>query len=396
MRAIRSAKGNPQQSSEKISGNSSNNNVNNSYSNFSGSYSNFSTPCLPCVAYIRVSCTRKATTTYKGVTGSGSTSSSSSSNNNAGGGGYGPQNYEGFNLTEITMDDQVKLCQEIAYRHNLTISCFVKRIGSAYQTNNLVALVDALYNANTHRVVVCDISRLSRRVKWLEETLVPKIGTGDESILPPAVVYSGKLVYDTSCPEQRNLLRIAVSHSQYESECISTRIREHRRIRAASNVHLRPYGQNDSTEEHVVRFIVNAAFGRRTVQCLNLLMSRFCEMDAPIEISNPSRNCQVILTSRNIAEILNTYDVTKRGKIWTTNMVNYLATKHCHSHHELDPPPAQSSALDMRVIGQALPNPSSPLVVSANAPRPPVVKKKPAKKKQLPAAKKNHHRKPNK
>ncbi len=233
-----------------------------------------------------------------------------------------------------SLDAQNQICLNYLNSNGVTLSSSFQEIGSAYNGNQTVLnyIIKTFNNVNLY---VLNVSRFSRNVINGLELL--KIATNKK-----INVHFIEENLDSMNRTHSHQIRIKLSESQHESEIISNRINNINNILANKGWQfgVAEYGKrsemnngirrfvNDTYEKSIIDFICQA---RNGVSCrlLNSKMKKIKPKAVPIHFYDTDGITKInyfdksqMLTFQEIADLLNDYDIKKRGRDWSASSVN--------------------------------------------------------------------------
>lgn len=247
----------------------------------------------------------------------------------------------------ISLEVQEINCREYADKQGWTVKKVVTEVSSAREMGklkNLMALIKEIKKTRTEATLMFNnISRFSRNT--LEALLLIR-----DLKKHNISVFSVQEQVNMNTGGGRHTFRIMLSNAEYESDMISERVRQAFAIKRqmGSELGMAPYGYeavvdgnirrfvDNAYEQNVVLFVCEAFKCEKTDRELTSLMMdiKQCEDNTPIDFfdENDKKIQKLkpgILSYKEIADLLNDYSVTKRGKEWTSDMVAGIIRKHC-------------------------------------------------------------------
>ena len=233
-----------------------------------------------------------------------------------------------------SLNAQNQICLNFLNSNGITLTASFQEIGSAYSGNQTVLkyVIDTCKNSNLY---VLNVSRFSRNILVGVE-LLKKATTNNIN------VHFIEDQLSSMNKTHAHQIRVKLSESQHESEIISNRINNINNILLDKGWQfgVAEYGKkseiingvrkfnNSSKEKSIIDFICQA---RNGVSCrlLNTKLRKiepkadpiyFYDSDGITKINYFDRS--QTLTFQEIADLLNDYDIKKRGKDWTASSVN--------------------------------------------------------------------------
>ena len=229
---------------------------------------------------------------------------------------------------------QNEICKNFLTSQNLTINSTFQEIGSAFNGNQKILnfIINKNYNCNLY---LLNVSRFSRNIKigmeMLELAAKRKIN-----------IYFIEEGLNSGNKHHHHQIRMKLLESQNESETISNRQINLNKTRVAKGWKfgvakfgkkselisgIRKFKCNEK-EKRILDFILQARDG---ISCksLNTKLKKikpdadvisFYDKDGETRINYFDKRST--LSFREIADLLNDYDIKKRGRIWTANSVS--------------------------------------------------------------------------
>jgi len=229
---------------------------------------------------------------------------------------------------------QNQLCLQYLNNNGITLCGSFQEIGSAYNGNQN-ALHKILTNYSNCNLFVLNVSRFSRNITNGVELL--KMADSQK-----INIHFIEENIDSSNFSQRHALRVKISEAQLESENISRRLINRNTLlksqgykfgvpiygnKAQISGGIRKF-KTDNHENNIIAFITQARNGTSCRQLNNKLrkvnpkndLINFYEKDGVTKINYFDR--PHMLSFQEIANLLNDYDISKRGKEWTGSGVS--------------------------------------------------------------------------
>lgn len=232
-------------------------------------------------------------------------------------------------------------CQQKGYE----VVDVIKEVGSGYTGKKQQKLKQFINDNQDINLIVYKIDRFSRNSSegdsMVKQMIANKINL--ECITDPVNLTSslGKLKF-----------REAISKAQFESEQISERVKSYHKYRVANNINIKRgvYGYKLSEdkksleviheEQAVMNFIIaNLKTKKTSSEATNLLYKLMKKIGSPkdhfvpVEFFDDSKNKMypddyaMLMTPRMISELLNDYNIRKRGTPWNAAKVNAVFKK---------------------------------------------------------------------
>ena len=231
-----------------------------------------------------------------------------------------------------SLEAQEYACKVYCERKGYNVINVIREVGSAYKGNKQRKLKQFINDSEDINLIVYKLDRFSRCSgqcdSFIDEMANKRINL--ECITDPINLSSslGKLKF-----------REAILKAQFESDQISERVNSYHRYRVANNIkiHRPTYGYKLSDdkkailrineEQEVIKFIIgNNKMKRNSQELTDSMFKLLTKLDMPqdhfvrIEIQNDTD--EMIVNARNIADLLNEYNIKKRGLPWTMAKVN--------------------------------------------------------------------------
>lgn len=235
---------------------------------------------------------------------------------------------------EQSLEAQEHACIEYCREHNLRIIDIIYEIGSAYKSKQ-PKLNKLIKDNNNITVVIYSIDRFSRNLVSTDRLL--NIMSHKQINL-----VSVKEQLDLGTPIGRHNFRNHISQAQLESEIIGQRIRNNIKYKRDNGLYIGmpSYGYKvvngkkelDTKEQAVIKFIsdtinremTTVIFTDKLYKLLNIF-EKTEDYYIPVEFNNDNEIIdKSIISAEMIADILNDYEVLKRGKFWNMGKVRNL------------------------------------------------------------------------
>ena len=232
---------------------------------------------------------------------------------------------------------QIESIFEYCNNNNIIINNIVEEVGSAYyyDQNNLRKLL----NQKDINIIIKNTSRFCRKIKFFEQ-FIEKIFNNNISIhFIDEMITLNK---NTSKFVMNTLYRYIHSHQQYIDNMIdniSDRVDRGwdfkrdsfgRQVYYSNN--LRHVIENDN-EQKIIK-LIKALKNETSVERVNYYLNQVLpNNNQPIEFIDYNGNITNTFQSNKldynvIANLLNSYNITNRGKKWNINSINYVM-KYC-------------------------------------------------------------------
>ena len=236
---------------------------------------------------------------------------------------------------ETSLNMQTQLCLSYLSKKGITLNNFYKEISSAYNGKQPI-LNELLDTNNDSTLYVLNVSRFSRNI------------VNGCSLLEKAKNNNIKIIFieedlDSTKISNLHMLRTKISESQYESDVLSNRLTSRNKLKRSRGWEFGTpeYGKkaklniNDirkivlsKEEQFVIDFIVEARNGC-SCKKLNNRLKKINKKADPINFYDSDGVTKInyfdksnTLTYQEIADLLNDYDISKRGKEWTSSSVS--------------------------------------------------------------------------
>lgn len=248
--------------------------------------------------------------------------------------------YVRVSTSEQEVEAQKYSCEQYCIQNNLNIKKIYIEKCSAFKNNSQPKLHKLIQENQDCNLIIFSIDRFSRNIKignelikQIENKHITLISVNENINLNTAL---GKYHF-------RNYINAA----QYESELISERVKNSIKYKRANNMHIgqAPYGYKlenkklvkDLEEFAIVNFIVRNYGRTKSSSALTLdlyqlltILGRdesdfapitFTLEDEDFEYRSYTTDYKLKITTRMLSNILNDYDIKKRGTIWNMNKV---------------------------------------------------------------------------
>ena len=230
----------------------------------------------------------------------------------------------------VSLQAQEQICAKFAHENKLNIRSIYKEIHSAY--NKVPKVLNDVVNKKKQTILCSSVDRFSRSI-YIGIELANKAIKNKNQI----IFIQEKLIIKTL--EEVCLLKKHLLNSEDESLIISQRIKKARTYLINNGMHpggAIPYGYNvvnkklvvNSYEEKVIKFIKLCKNDVINCNKLNTYMKQISNLDTYVDINCYDINNQIInqlsecLNNQEITDLLNDYNILKRGNLWTPRMIN--------------------------------------------------------------------------
>jgi DNA invertase Pin-like site-specific DNA recombinase len=255
----------------------------------------------------------------------------------------------------VGLDFQLKICNDYCDQKGYKVVYVIKEIASAKNMDDqksLNALACCEMADKPDILLVYNISRFSRNVvqgismyNKLKEKKI-ELQSVMENLTSPATLagIDSSPNGTSSATASTNFILISLlNNSEYELKLISQRTKHAIKLKREKGHRFGrvPYGmkdvrdqdnirtfENDEYESNVLRFI-RMARKNCSLADLNGILKQISNNAKfkPLELDDYEDEIKTGLTGRNIAEILNDYEITYRGKKWTHGNVLAVSNK---------------------------------------------------------------------
>lgn len=235
---------------------------------------------------------------------------------------------------EESLNMQTQLCLSYLSTKGIKLDLFFSEISSAYNGDQkkLNSILDSYSNCNLY---ILNVSRFSRNivngVTMLKKSYMKKIN----------IIFIEDNI-ESSNVNSRHMIRTKILESQHESEMISNRVTSRNNLKRSRGWEfgVPSFGKKAklnkdnirkfvhcNEEYNIISFIIQARDGCCCRQ-LNIKLKKINKNADPIKFYDLDGKTEInyfdrpnTLTYQEIADLLNDYDITKRGKEWTANSV---------------------------------------------------------------------------
>lgn len=232
-------------------------------------------------------------------------------------------------MNNISLQVQESLCGKFAAENNLNVLRVHKEVHSVF--NKIPEVLNTVINLHKYVILIADVSRFSR-----SETIgydMAKKAIDNNNTL---VFIQEKLVCSTHAELEQ--LKVHLKKSEDESKTISMRIKNAKTYLQENGMYsggLVPYGYSvdnkkliiNTNEKNIIKFIKLCQTDNISASELNDIMITIHKTKKYDKISCYDKKGKVVshitekLFNTEIADLLNSYNVNKRGRLWNANMV---------------------------------------------------------------------------
>ncbi len=231
--------------------------------------------------------------------------------------------------SNISLETQKFICNNFANTHNMKVTKTYEEVYSAFR--RIPRILGAIIKARNRNIIVADVSRFSRSAR---------IGVELAKI---AIKNKNKLIFvneNLTCSKLTHLNRLIyyLKQSEQESINIGIRVKNSKKYLMNHGMYVGgaiPYGYNISNskliknlnEQKILRFIRTCRHSNIKSASLNKMMKNISLHRNYVPISCYDKNNNIVseitesLTYGEIADLLNSYKVYKRGVKWTASTV---------------------------------------------------------------------------
>lgn len=246
-----------------------------------------------------------------------------------------------INSIHVSLENQSETCKKYCKENELNIINEVHEIKSSRNMENLECLKNVLYNYSNANLVIYNVTRFSRNIfqglKFIEDFKKKNI-----------IIHFVEEHAKTNHHLDMHRIRLGLSQSEYESDTISHRIKTNNKVLKAKGWKFGkvPFGKSVTTkngirsfkisknEEDIIRFIRCARLNP-TTKSLNQKLEKIADIEDvrknPIVFIDNEKNCLIdefasnyTLTFREIADLLNSYNVKNRNIQWSASSVSRI------------------------------------------------------------------------
>jgi DNA invertase Pin-like site-specific DNA recombinase len=229
----------------------------------------------------------------------------------------------------ISLQVQESICGKFASENNLNVSRVYKEVHSVF--NKIPDVLNNVVNLKKYTILIADVSRFSRSVIIGFDMAKKAIDNNNQLIF-----IQENLVCSTH--EDLETLKIHLKKSEDESKTIANRIKNAKTYLQENGMYSGgtiPYGYYvddkkliiDKTEKNIIKFIQLCQNNNISASELNDIMINIHKTTEYEPIECYDKNGKVVshitekLFNTEIADLLNSYNVDKRGRLWNANMV---------------------------------------------------------------------------
>jgi DNA invertase Pin-like site-specific DNA recombinase len=241
----------------------------------------------------------------------------------------------------VSFDTQINACQKYIKEQNYKFIQTLSETGSAFHPGKRHQLDDLIDNIPEDSVIIVySYDRFSRNV--IEATqMIQKLSKRN------VLVESATEKVDYTTPNGRHLFTTIISSAQQQSETLGKRIKSSIEFRKNNGTyHTRTaYGyinvqrfdkyfvEEDPEEMKIIQIIISLRQGSKTIDQINGSLFEIVtqQNQVPLEFFEGDKKITKIrpneLKFKEIADILNDYNITHRNKPWSATNVSYLYGK---------------------------------------------------------------------
>jgi DNA invertase Pin-like site-specific DNA recombinase len=233
----------------------------------------------------------------------------------------------------VSLQAQESACSKYAYMNGLRVKSIYKEIHSAY--NKIPCVLNSVINLQKISIIISSVDRFSRSVS---------IGI---SMATSALKNKNQIIFvqenfTCSATADLKLLKLFLEKTEEESNVLSVRIKKSKSFLSDEGYFTGgrvPYGfklenkvlAKHDDEQNIINFIILCKNKNISSIDLNTSMLKINKLKIfhPIECYDAKDNNVEKLTKRlynaEIASLLNSYDVKKRGVVWNSTSVSFAS-----------------------------------------------------------------------
>lgn len=232
-------------------------------------------------------------------------------------------------INNVSLQVQESICGKFAAENNLNVYRVYKEVHSVF--NKIPEVLNNIINLHKYTILIADVSRFSRSLSIGIEMAKKAIDNSNQLIF-----IQENLVCSTYADLES--LKIYLQKSEDESKTIATRIKNAKTYLHENGMYSGgtiPYGYDVSdkkliinpTEKNIIKFIKLCQNNNISSIELNDIMNKIHKTKEyePIECYDKKGNVVSHITEKlfntEIADLLNSYNVDKRGRLWNANMI---------------------------------------------------------------------------
>lgn len=229
----------------------------------------------------------------------------------------------------VSLTRQEYFCRKYALDNDLVVSEVYNEVGSAYKQKP--AVLNSLVNRCGMCIIVYNVSRFSRSVELGLEMANAALKNGNKI----------HFVEEGFCASKKNIeqLKLLFLKAELESDILSQRIKlskEYLRDNGMYQGGYVPFGYDVDDENMMVKneselsvatFIRECRKSKVSSKRLNRMMRELSDDDLPIVLYRWGVEARQIetISYENIANLLNSYNIKKRGSPWNARTVKSVA-----------------------------------------------------------------------
>jgi DNA invertase Pin-like site-specific DNA recombinase len=249
-----------------------------------------------------------------------------------------------INNFHISIENQLTNCRIYCNNNKMNIVEEVHEIKSARNMKYLYKLNKIVENYSNINLIIYNITRFSRNIlqglQYIEKL-------NQKNITVHFIEENAKSNHHLDL----HRIRLGLSQSEYESDTISNRVK-------SNNIVLKNKGwsfgnpkygkettykngircfQSNNSENKIIQFIIVARKGKCTVMALNKLLQEIIPNNTDLIEFYDNETFSLItrfdhpytLSFRVISDLLNSYNIMNRNKIWSASSVNRIYNDNC-------------------------------------------------------------------
>ena len=229
----------------------------------------------------------------------------------------------------LSLKVQESICNDYAQANNIIINSIYKEVHSAYRKPP--AVLNTVINLKTHIILISDLSRFSRSINV--GLIMAETALSNKNHL---IFIKENLILTTN--DDISKLSPLLQKTQDESKLLSDRIISTKKYLDSNNMYSGgtvSYGYkvdnkkviSNENEKKILQFILLCQQKNISGVELNKLMIEISKLIIYENIicydisGNPTDTMSDSLTNTEIAKLLNSYKISKRGKTWNATLV---------------------------------------------------------------------------
>jgi DNA invertase Pin-like site-specific DNA recombinase len=259
----------------------------------------------------------------------------------------------------LSLKVQESICNDYAQANNISIKSIYKEVHSAY--SKIPTVLNTVINLKTRIILISDVSRFSRSINVGLRMAETALSNKNHLIF-----IKENLILTTN--DDISKLSPLLQKTQDESKLLSDRITSTKKYLDSNNMYSGgtvAYGYkvdnkkviSNENEKSILQFILLCQQKNISGNDLNKLMIDISKLNIYENIicydidGNPTDTMTDSLTNTEIADLLNSYKVSKRGKDWNATLVKSAINSYDKGNKKRN-----IEDVDMAIIN----NPSNP------------------------------------